>query len=67
MNEQECIPVGYVPSAHSPYPRGAVSAQGGCLSGGVYPGGVCPGGCDHVTCDACWDTPPHCGQNDRHV
>ena len=37
--EQECIPVGCVPSA-------AVAVGGGCLPRGVcLPGGVCPGGC----------------------
>ena len=50
QNEQECIPVGCVPSAAVVVcPRVGVSTQrrewvGGCLPG-VCPAGVCPGGC----------------------
>ena len=51
--KQESIPVGCVPSA-------AVAVKGGDVCPGGPPGGsVClPKGVYHVTCDACWDTPP---------
>ena len=46
-NQQECIPVGCVLSAHWPYPIGDVSPGGGrSVQGGVCPEGVCPGAGD---------------------
>ena len=63
--KQESIPVGCVPSA-------AVAVKGGLSARGGPPGGgesVCllKGGY-HVTCDACWDTPPPLReQNHRQV
>ena len=58
--KQECIPVGCVPPAHWPYPRGVSSwgclSRGGCLLGGVCPGGGLPGGCLPGGC-AMWPIP----------
>ena len=44
LGKQECIAVGWVPSA-AVAAGGGVSAQWGICLWGAYPGGVCPGGC----------------------
>ena len=74
-HQQECIPVGCVPSAAvaawggGGLPKGWVSARGvgvsawgfwGCLPGGVCLGGAYPGGC--LPRGGCTPPPP-CGQN----
>ena len=48
FNQQECIPVGCVPPAHSPHEWGGVCLGAGVSAlRGVCPGrsGTCPGGC----------------------
>ena len=83
INKQECIPVGYVPSAAVAVWRGgwclpgSVCPDGRCLSRGCLPGGCLPRGCLPGGVCLWWgclprgvclpDTPPPCEQNNRQV